>query len=146
MNLTDRMRALAVTRAEIAQRRAGLDELRTAVEATPEWRAYNATEEALRSLQDQEGQLYADCREAILAEYAETGNKKPAQGASIRMRKRYVYDHDETRDWLMRYAPTYLTVDKKRFEKAVPSLAGAPVTIEQEPRATVARDLSEYLR
>jgi len=145
MSLTDTLRSLAIARDKAIHWKFVLDNLREKLEATQEWRAFAAAQEQAAKLKEEAAQLDRECRARALAEFASTGNRRPAQGVSIRMRKRYVYDEVTARDWLMQNAPAYLTVDARRFEKAASDLDGAPVTIKQEPQATIARDLSEYL-
>ena len=52
------------------------------------------------------------------------------------------YDAQAVCEWLRENAPAYLTVDTKRFEKAVDGLSGVPVTWEEKITATIATNLS----
>jgi hypothetical protein len=142
--LTDTLKELALLR------RQQLDQAQTVAEAeallhdTPEWQAYEQATNQRRAITEALDATTTAVRQAALDAYKASGDKAPAKGVSIKLFKRYVYDQDQTREWCMAYAPTFLTVDAKRFEKAAETLDGAPVRVEYDPRPAIAGDLSEY--
>jgi len=131
-------RALADAKAEEAARQAALQE-------SPAYQAYATAQEARRDVERAVGDAERALREAALTAFRETGDTKPAMGVSVRMFRVYRYDPEEARDWCMVNAPAFLTVDSKRFERAVEQMPGAPVVIELDPRPAIASDLTGYL-
>jgi len=146
IGLREALKALAQARGDeqlvICQARQRLN----AVEQLPAWRCYTEARVKVAAAKDATKAARAVVGDATLAAFKATGDKKPMAGASIRMFKRLIYRTEEVWNWLAVNAPTYLVVDKKRFEKAVPTLQGVPATIEYEPRVAVSGDLSAYLR
>lgn len=87
-----------------------------------------------------------DVRLGILYVFAETDNKKPVPGTGVRLIQKVRYDIDAALAWCKGNAPTYLTLDVRRFEKAaLDGLPGAPVEIRKNYQATIGSDLSMYL-
>jgi hypothetical protein len=136
---------LARLREQEAQCKADVIAAQATLEATAAYQALEAARERERQVQHVILTHTRALRDGIKTVFEMTGDKAPLPGVQIKLYKRYVYDHDTTRDWLMFNAPAYLTIDAKRFEKAAETLDGAPVTIENDPRPAIASDLSEYL-
>jgi hypothetical protein len=142
--LTDTLRELAQLRRQQLEQARAVAEAEAALHDTAEWKAFEAATAQKRAITEALDATTAAVRQAALDAYKATGDKEPAKGVSIRMFKRYVYDQDQTLEWCMAYAPTFLTVDAKRFEKAAETLDGAPVRVVYDPRPTIATNLSEY--
>jgi hypothetical protein len=82
-----------------------------------------------------------------LAAYSINGIKKPHPALGIRVTNKVVYDPKEAEAWSKENLPTAFTFDTKFFETYVKNVANVPcATIEQVPTATIATDLSEYLK
>lgn len=88
-------------------------------------------------------------RMAIVRNYEETGEKNPHDAASVKLYDKLLID-DEKRAEIMEWAVEthafqVLKIDEHallRIAKVLPTVPG--VTVIQEPRATIARDLSKY--
>ncbi len=95
----------------------------------------------------------ADLEKRIRAEavagYNETGTKNPAPGVTIKLYDSPCYDTAELLGWCQQNRPGYIlkTLDVKRVAKAADDMMrdGAPMHVVEEPRATIATDLSDYL-
>jgi hypothetical protein len=88
--------------------------------------------------------LEQQVRDLTLRRYAETGSKKPAPCVGVRIMKRIDYDADAALDWAKAHQVA-LSLDRKVFEKVAPVACPELVTITEDPLATIAADLSEYL-
>ena len=137
---------------ELAQARMNLDSStedvamrQTALENTTAYECLAAAKEWQRRDREEIDRLTFQVREAALAAYAEDGNKKPCPGIQIKLYSVVEFDEAEALAWCRDYGGSLLRLDMKAFEKAAPALHGAPISITQEPRVTIARDLSEYL-
>jgi hypothetical protein len=85
-------------------------------------------------------------RRATLIEYRRDGEKKPHPSVQVKMYTVLEYDPDEAKQFCLRSYPDGLNLNKRAFEKAARVLKPDCVTIDKEPRPTVAKDLSAYLR
>jgi len=83
-------------------------------------------------------------RELTLAIYAETGNKKPAEGVGIREIIKLDYDPKEALKWAMSHQIA-LSLDKKSFEGFAKATPLEFVTVNTEAQATIATDLSKVI-
>jgi hypothetical protein len=110
--------------------------------ATPEGVAYTKLKEDLAESRDLLKRAEAEAREAILAAYRDTGNKKPAEGAGVRVTRKARYDIAVATTWAQESAPALLVLDTKAFEKA--NLPDAPIEWEEIPSATIATNLTMY--
>ena len=86
-------------------------------------------------------------RKAALEEYARSGNKRPHPAISMRINKRLRYDVGAALEYCRKHfdAAVKTVLDARVFEKAAPSLGLDFVTIIEEPQATIASDLTDYL-
>lgn len=83
-------------------------------------------------------------RQAILAEYQETGNKQPAPGCGVRILTKLDYDEDEATGWALEHR-ICLNLDKKTFERVAKAQALPFVTVTEEPQPTISTDLAKAL-
>lgn len=83
----------------------------------------------------------AKLRELTLQVYAETGNKAPVPGVSIKIFEVLSYNLDEAMKWALEHRVA-LKLDTPVFEKIAKVDKPNFVTITGEARAQVARDLS----
>jgi hypothetical protein len=119
-----------------------VDLARTEMLATPQGIAFTARQQELADIKELLARAEAEARAAIVAAYRETGNKKPAEGAGIRVTRKAVYDMALATAWAQVSAPALMVLDAKAFEKA--NLPGAPIEWEETPTATIATDLAMY--
>jgi hypothetical protein len=94
----------------------------------------------------------AAVRRAGVEVFEETGMTRPHPAVQIKRYKVLDYDADEALNYARFYLPQALKLDRRIFEKIAVTLieefAKAEldfVAISKEPRATIARDLSEYV-
>jgi len=87
----------------------------------------------------------AKLRELTLQAYQATGEKIPAPGVSVKVFQTLNYNPQEALDWALQHKIA-LTLDKKSFENIAKNTPLDFVTINEEPRAQIATDLSEYVR
>lgn len=96
-------------------------------------------------------ELEASIREAAIADYKVTGNKKPWDGVGIKEMTKYDYELAGAIKWAKENAPmvVFETVDKKKFEKILsvtdPKTLPEYIRVYKEPTATIASDLSMYM-
>jgi hypothetical protein len=110
--------------------------------------SYQAVQSNIDAANAQIGELTKDLHEMALADYKATGSKKPHPGVGIRVSTKLVYDPAVALDWAKTNVPAALVLDTKTFEGFVKA-STAPVTfvsIVEMPTATIATDLSEYLK
>ena len=89
-------------------------------------------------------------RQAAIQNYAETLDKHPTRGVSIRVLKRLQYAESTAIDWaITNLIPDFLKLNKGKFEKYAKAVAETMplefVTIREEPQATIATDLDKAL-
>lgn len=95
----------------------------------------------------------ANLRDALIAHFEKTGEKKPHPKLGIRERVRAVYDENEVTKYAKSNAQDLLVLDKKKLERYVRALAndnlilggmlGELITFAKEPTATIAKDLED---
>jgi hypothetical protein len=118
------------------------------VKAFEETPSYQAIQGNIASATNQISDLENELRGLALADYKATGSKKPHPGVGIRVSTKLVYDPAVALDWAKTNVPAALVLDTKTFEGFVKA-STAPVTfvsIVETPTATIATDLSEYLK
>lgn len=143
--MEETLRALAEARHELSERQEEQAVCLAALQATPEWVALDDAKVKTLDASNAVARHEDEVRQKALASYGVNGNKAPAKGVAIKIYKRLVYDAKEAEAWCRQNAPTLFKWDAKGFEKAADKLPGAPVTAEEDPRVTIATDLSEYL-
>ncbi len=105
------------------------------------WEAQNAAiidnaDRAAEFTQEEEARL----RELTLQAYAETGDKGPAVGVSVKIFEVLNYDSDEAKKWAVEHRVA-LKLDTATFEKIAKVDKPSFVTMSEEPRAQIARNL-----
>lgn len=143
--MNDTIKNLACSREIAAKRAVELKEAETKLVASPLWQQW---ESARVNLQIAKGNVLsneADVRERALGIYEEVGDKIPHPAVTIKMYTVLNYEDLNALDYAREHLPKALKLDKRTFETAAKVLNLDFVTIQQEPRATIARDLSGYL-
>lgn len=87
----------------------------------------------------------SELKTAVLSVYAETKEKRPIDRVEVKIFKRLEYDSDKVLKWCRDNAPSLLIVNKKPFEKTAEEIK-APVKVIEEPKCTLATDMSIYLK
>ena len=83
-------------------------------------------------------------REAALESYQADGNKHPHPTITVKVFTYLLYDEGVALDYCIQHLPSALKMDKTKFEKVAKVVQPDFVEIGQEPKPTIARDLSEY--
>ena len=86
-----------------------------------------------------------EVRKQALAIYTKTGNKVPHPTVKVKIYTMLDYEPADALDYAREHLPKALKIVKREFEKAAKVLELDFVDFTEEPRATIARDLSEYL-
>lgn len=84
-------------------------------------------------------------RRLVLEGYEATGAKRPHPAAQIKLFTVLDYDYEAAVEFCQAAYPQGIKLDKRTFEKAARALSLPFVTVTKEPRASIARDLSEYV-
>lgn len=139
--------ALAQARAQAAQAQAELEAMYAQLKATGEYRAAEFGRKLASSI--------ADALTATIKTRAAAGfdgeNKKPFPGVNIQEKTVVTCtDPDALRSYALEHYPGYFTLDLERMKALAKQLAGTPhalpyFTVEKQPAATIAPDLSVYL-
>lgn len=137
---------LAYTRHVVAERETMLAEAEIELHASPLWARFEDRQESLQRAKGKRTEAEINVRIRALAAYGETGDKTPHPAVKIKMFTVLDYLSYDALDYAREHLPKVLKLHKQAFEKAARVLELDFVAITQEPRATIARDLSEYLR
>jgi hypothetical protein len=81
-----------------------------------------------------------DLHQQAIMVYKETGNKNPVAGVIIKIFHNLKYDPKAAEEWARVHTPAVFKFDKTSFEKVAVEL-GAPVTVEDDPRAQISSKL-----
>ena len=143
--IQDGIKDLALARQVEAECKAEVANIQTQLEASWLWQTLTQHKAILKSASEAANQQADYVRELALAAYNEAGNKNPHTAVKIKMYTVLAYDEKEALDFCRDCMPDALKLDRHAFEKvAKDSPLVDFVTITKEPRATIARDLSEY--
>jgi hypothetical protein len=142
---TELLSKLAAQRMMLATAKEMKGALVKAFEETPIVQAASST---INDAAHQISELENELREMALADFKVTGSKKPHPSMGIRVNLKFVYDPAVALDWAKTELRTALVLDTKAFEAFVKaSTVSLPfVEVQQIPSATIATDLSEYLK
>jgi hypothetical protein len=93
-------------------------------------------------------EVEAQLRNLTLQAYHQTGEKRPAQGVSIRITKRLSYDEAAAKAWALKENPGFLVLDRPGFEayakvllKMKRSIPGILLQEDEKPMATISKEL-----
>jgi hypothetical protein len=147
--LEQKLKSLAELQKELEEAQAWEEARREKLEALPEYQAVEKIKEARLQLISQIDEQRRENNELTLKAYQETGEKNPASGVGIRVYSRFDYDEGKAFDYCRGRLPAALKLDKRKFEKYVKGVQEVQpldfVEITDDPRPTIASDLSEYL-
>lgn len=141
--MIEKLKQLRDIRAYIMQKRIERDDL---LKSVTESKEFISIAESLDTSAKIEKQLYDFISEAAEREGLLTDNEHPFPGVEIKWRKTFRYDIDSALQYAIHNMTGVLTVDTKRFEKAidagvVPEEIGA---MEMRPKAYIAQDLFKF--
>ena len=144
MDLNQAIEAVRESRAKFYDAKALQSELQKILEAASAYRAVDAAWDVVYACITEVDALEATLRELTIAEYERTGNKAPAEGVGIRVKRGVVYAKDIAHAWIRKNMQVLLKPDWKGFETYVKSssdLDGVPAEIVEVVTATIAKEL-----
>ena len=100
--------------------------------------------DSLRLSQDDVLEYEQRVRDAALESYQADGNKHPHPAITVKVFTYLLYDEGVALDYCIQHLQSTLKMDKTKFEKVAKVVKPDFVEIGQEPKPTIARDLSEY--
>jgi len=143
--MKDEVARLAYRRSVVAERKALLVEAEAKLHASPLWQQVGDRRESLNRAKSRQTDAEVAVRQEAMKVFTETGDKTPHPAVKVKMYTALDYDDGDALDYARVYVPRAVKLDKRAFEKAAKVLEPDFVTIWQEPRITIARDLNEYL-
>lgn len=117
-----------------------------ALETTDAWQYLEQLRRHLEGARADVGLTTAEVRKQALAIYDETGSKSPHPAVKVKMYTVLKYNLAEALNYAREHLPKAVKLDKRAFEKAAKAIEPDFVTINQEPRASIARNLDEYIQ
>lgn len=96
---------------------------------------YDAARMELANLEEQ-------CRQAILDDFDQHGDKEPVLGFKVQERKSVSYDEGDALAWALEHKLA-LKLDATKFKKYADDLPF--VTVQLRPTAAIATDLTQYI-
>ena len=145
--LPDVVAALALARQAEQIARDRIESLERSIAATPMAQLLIRERQALADALEDARALDAQVREMALNEHVFTGDKRPHPATTIKLYTVLQYDQGQALDYCRGHLPQALvvTLNAKVFEPVAKAAGLDFVSIRQEPRATIARDLSAWL-
>lgn len=145
--IADSLLGLAQARARREAQLREVERLEYELTATDLAHQLDAAEGELTKLNEVVSNCETQVRNAALIEYRSSGNKAPIDGVSIKVYKVLHYDVGVALAWVKENIPSLVleVLDTKGFEKVSVTL-GTPVVVEEDPRVTIARDLSALVK
>ncbi len=135
---------LASIRQIEAECRADIAGAEKALRLTDAWQYLEQQREYLKVTQGDVADATAEVRKYALDIYEATGHKSPHPAVNVKMYTVLDYDGGEAVKYALLHLPQALKLVKRDFEKAAKVLELDFVTISQEPRASIARNLDEF--
>jgi len=83
-------------------------------------------------------------RQAALTSYLETGNKRPHPAITVKLYTHLEYDAGLALTYCIQHLPGALKMDARKFEAVAKAAHLSWVTTTEEPKPTIATDLSKY--
>jgi ABC-type transporter Mla subunit MlaD len=146
-DLDDLVRQLHAKRQELARAKDDIQSTEVSIAASDLGRALEAAKERAGVAKSDLDELDAKLRQVALDVYQRTQDAKPFGDRRVQI-KQYTtvdYDPDTALDYARQHLRAAVKLDKRKFDRLSKDLELDFVTIEQEPRATIARDLSQFL-
>ena len=147
MNLNDYITKLAVARKVLTEYKAEKAELDAEIAALVAEK-YGKAQERIDSLLETARADVDDAEAAVrvmaLDAYKQTGDKHPHDAVQIRVYTRLDYDQEMAFRYCTEHLTTALKMNARKFEKVAKAAELDFVDFIEDPRPTVARDLSAY--
>jgi len=145
--LEDAVRELAYARRAEAEYKAEIAEAEEELKADPLYQYVERRRELLRVARSDAADALEAVRKEALATYGEDGDTQPHPAVKIKLYTVVGYERKQALEYCHEHLPQALEVklNEKVFEGVAKAAGLDFVTVAKEPRATVARDLSEYL-
>lgn len=143
--LAEMVRSLAALRRAWARLEELAAEANQRAMQTPEWQAFQDLTGQMADMRQEMDALDEAIRRDAIAAYDADMTRRPVDGVEVKLYRKLRYNPGVAEMWVRENCPAALVFDTKRFERIAEQLDGAPVTAIQEPRATIARDLSGWL-
>lgn len=145
MNIQGPVSELALAREIEAKCKADVADIQAELEASALWRVLTERKADLKAAQSTTSAQADYVRKLGVAAYGETGDKRVHPAVTVKVYTTLAYDPTDALDYARKHLPGALKLDKRAFEK-VAKVAGLDfVEVDQEPRVTIARDLSQYI-
>jgi hypothetical protein len=147
--LQEKLKSLAELNKALEENEAWREAKFEKVKALPEYQEFEELRQERSDIAEQIDNLRNEINELTLKAYLDTGEKNPASGVGVRVYTNYVYDEDKAFGYCRSRLPAALKLDKRKFEKYVKGVQDVQplefVEVKEDPRPTIASDLSEYL-
>jgi len=142
--LSNAVKDLATVRQTETEIKAEVADIQAELEASGLWKLLQERKALLGSAQGA-ANLQADyVRELALRAYDVAGDKRVHPAVQVKMYATLAYDPTNALDYAREHLPGALKLNKQVFEKAAKAIGLDFVTMDQEPRAVIAGDLSKY--
>lgn len=142
-DVIEELKHLRDIRAYIAAQKERRDALLKSVTESPE---YKTLGESLEVSTKVEKELYDRIAGAAEKESVLSNDKHPFPGVEVKWKKVFSYDTQSAFEYALHNMTGVLTVDTKRFEKAIDAgvVPEAIAQLNMEPKAYIAQDLSKF--
>ena len=137
--------ALAYDRQIEAGCKAEVVKAEAALRATDAWQYLERQRQYLEVAQADVACATAEVRKYALDIYEATGHKSPHPAVKIKMYTMLEYNLAEALDYAREHLPKAVKLDKRAFERAAKAIEPDFVTVSQEPRASIARNLDKFI-
>ena len=142
--MKDAIARLARARRVVTEQETIVAEMAEELYASPLGLYLNETRENLQKAKAVQANAETDVREIGRNIFTETGDKTPHPAVKIKIYTVLDYTDEDAVEYAREHLPQALKLVKRTFEQAAKAVELDFVTIQQEPRATIARDLSKY--
>ena len=143
-NLKDLAKKVAEFRQDVAESKVRKERAEVLMHQTPEGKDAQAADSTLALGHDALIKTEMELKSAVLFVYETDGEKSPIDKVVVKIFRSLKYDTAKILEWCRANAPGVLIVNKKPFEKMAVDI-GAPVEVVEEPKCTLATDMSVYL-
>ena len=145
MDIRGPVSELALARQIEAECKAEVADIQAELEASALWKVLLERKAMLGAAQKAVN-AQADCvRKLAVEAYGETGDKQVHPAVQVKMYAILDYDPANALNYAREHLPGALKLNRQAFEKAAKAIGLDFVTMDQEPRAVIAGDLSKYV-
>ena len=144
-----KLKELAELRRDIQMSNEYIAERKAEYEATEAYISYKKASEAKAELIKQETELSEVIKSLVLETSKQTNweNRAPILGINIKKFSTFILkDETAAKDWATKNKPSVLTLNMTELKKAVKELELPWFTLEDEYKAQIDSDLSQYLK